>query len=254
MARYPIDLNRLEGDGFPPQRDHRCVSGNVEIVFRNHKRRLLQLLDEARREQLVCLGAVAWVTDCDILDAMADIPTSLVVQKELNLRSDHRSARNPGWDARLREHYAALAASDRNNDLFIRQNFPSPLGDLTLLGDQRISGVRCFGTRTVADEGGVQDPLMHNKFVIFARLSFEPAPVQKSEDYLDGKVRWEQILVWTGSCNLSRTSTRSRENAVIIRDPKIAGAAFREWLDLMSLSEPLDWGSEDVHPQWRQDT
>ena len=41
---------------------------------------------------------------------------------------------------------------------------------------------------------------------------------------------------------------------MIIRDPKIADGYFREWLDLMSLSEPPDWGSEDVHPQWRQDT
>ena len=206
MARYPIDLNRLEGDGFPPQRDHSCVSGNVEIIFRHHKRRLIRLLDQARREQLVCLGAVAWATDFDILDAMADIPTSLVVQKEFFLRADGRSVRNPGWGDRLREHYAAVAASDRHNDLFIRQNFPSPLGDLTLMGAQRISGVRCFGTRTVSDQGEGKDPLMHNKFLIFARLSFEPAPVQKSEDYLDGEVRWEQILVWTGSCNLSNTS------------------------------------------------
>ena len=50
-------------------------------------------------------------------------------------------------------------------------------------------------------------------------------------------------MVWTGSCNLSRQSHRYRENTVIIRDPAIASAYMREWADLMSLSEPLDWGT-----------
>ena len=61
-------------------------------------------------------------------------------------------------------------------------------------------------------------------------------------------------MVWTGSFNLSRSASRSRENAVIIRDPKIASAYFRECLDLLALSERLDWESEEIDPEWHQDT
>ena len=31
-----IDLNRLGGEGLPEQRDHGCVSGSVEVIFREH--------------------------------------------------------------------------------------------------------------------------------------------------------------------------------------------------------------------------
>ena len=254
MGPEPLDLNRPKGNGIPEQLDHGCVSGTVEVVFRDYRRRLLQLLEEARRRGLVCLGAVAWMTDSEILDALARLPTSLIVQKELYLRSDDRSGPNPGWAALMREQFDALAYSDRDHDLFLRQNFPAPLGNMNLLGDQQISGVRCCGARALDGHYRRGSPLMHNKFLVFARLSLAPAPGQEEEEDPDGDILWEPEMVWTGSCNLSRTAARSRENSIIIRDPKVATAYLREWVDLMCLSESLDWQSEDPAPEWRQDT
>ena len=80
--RTLIDLNRPPA-GHPEQRDHGCKSGPIEVVFRNYKSRLLQLYEEARTDGLVSLGAVAWLTDFEILDAMTKvrIATSVVVQR-----------------------------------------------------------------------------------------------------------------------------------------------------------------------------
>ena len=55
----PIDLNRPVGDGQPVQRDHGCVSGALQVIFRNNLDHLLRIISEASQEGLVCCGAVA---------------------------------------------------------------------------------------------------------------------------------------------------------------------------------------------------
>jgi hypothetical protein len=244
----PIDLNRLEGDGYPGQRDHGCISGQVEVVFRDHQGRLLRLFEEAQAKDLVCLGAVAWLTDPAVLEAMAKLPTAVVVQKEDFLRPDSAAIHDrKRWKVQLRSLYDAIACSGRHCDLFIRQNFPDPLGALYLVGDQSIAGVRCVGLRNDRVASGVRHPLMHNKFLVFARLRFVPEHDEEKDEPL-----WDPQIVWTGSYNLSRMAHRSRENTVVIRNPTVASAYLHEWVDLMSLSEPLDWGSDWVDPQWHE--
>ena len=187
----PIDLNSPRGDGYPEQRDHGCVSGAVEVVFRDHKRRLLRLFHEARGDGLVCLGAVAWLTDFEILDAMASLPTSVVVQKEDFLRPDDVSARDRGWRDIVREHYSAVAESDVHEPRFCRYNFPPPLGDLSLLGDQGIAGVRCVGVRNARGGGRKDPPLMHHKFIILAKLRFVPVPGHEEEEDPPVEPAWD---------------------------------------------------------------
>lgn len=246
-----LDLNRLEGDGYPEQQDHGCVSGQIEVIFRGHRARLVRLFKEAQADGLVCLGAVAWLTDPTALDFMATVPTSVVVQKEDFLRPDSAAIEGgQRWKDQLRAQYEAVARSDRHCDLFIRQNFPEPLGSQSLLGDQGIAGVRCVGPRNDRDPGAVRQPLMHNKFLVFVKLRDFPDNQDGGDE--QPEPLWEPRMVWTGSCNLSCQSHRSRENTVIIRDPVIASAYMREWADLMSLSEPLDWETEWVAPQWHE--
>ena len=247
----PINLNRLVGDGYPEQQDHGCVSGQIEVIFRDHRARLLRLFEEAQADGLVCVGAVAWLTEPTVLDFMRTVPTSVVVQKEDFLRPDSAEIDNrEDWKDQLRALYEAVARSDRHCDLFIRQNFPDPLGSQSLLGDQGIAGVRCVGFRNDRSANGVRQPLMHNKFLVFVK----PRDFPGNQDGGDEQPEplWEPRMVWTGSCNLSRQSHRSRENTVIIRDPVIASAYMHEWADLMSLSEPLDWDTEWVAPQWHE--
>ena len=253
MEPERLDLNRPPGDGIPEQPDHSCVSGPVQVVFRDHRQRLLELFEDARGESLVCVGALYRLSDLEILDAMAQIPTSIVVQKETLWRPDLDPAARPGWRDLLREHYDEIAWSDEHHELFLRQHFPSPLGDMKLLGDQQIAGVRCIGVLGGPRRDGRFAPLMHHKYLVFARLSWLPEPGHEGEDDPPGKALWEPTTVWSGSYNLSRLASRSRENGLIIRDPVIAGAFFQEWVALMCLSEALDWQSNDISPEWHED-
>ena len=95
---------------------------------------------------------------------------------------------------------------------------------------------------------------MHHKFLLFARLDFAPLTGHEGEEDPLVQPRWDPRIVWTGSCNLTRLTLRSRENGLVIRDPVIASAYLREWTELMCLSEPLDWDSEWLAPQWHEGT
>lgn len=255
----PIDLNRPTGDGQPQQRDHGCVSGPVGVIFRDHQVRLLQLISVATAAGLVCCGAVAWLTEPQIIGALSRLPSSIVVQKEYFLRPDlmtvnGQDERYQRWKRRLRHQYEGIEASDRHQYAFCRQNMPSPLSEMGLLGDQRITGVRCFGFQNRRDEDQTRQPLMHNKFVVFSRFRLVPVPEPASRSEHDiseyVEVSWDPQMVWTGSANFSKRSKVSRENSLVIRDPVIARAYLHEWAQLMSLSEPLDWESEWIDPQW----
>ena len=251
-----INLNSPPGKGLSIHRDHGCVSdsGDVEVVFRDHKPRLLRLIEEeVQPEMLAALGAMAWFTDFDILDALTKVPCSLLVQKEDFLRvdgdPDEPGVKRDGWREILREHYEAIGASDIHQPGFWRQNFPSPLGDMSLTGDQAIAGVRCVGVRN--RRGRRAGPLMHHKFIVFAKLTFRPQPGHGGEGEPPLVPHWDPQLVWTGSANLTRLTPRSRENCLIIRDPKVAAAYFQEWVHLAAMSEQLDWESELVEPEWK---
>ncbi len=57
--------------------------------------------------------------------------------------------------------------------------------------------------------------------------------------------------VWTGSFNFTHNASRSFENAVYIEDEKIAQAYVDEYVQLLALSESLDWESECAEPDMR---
>ena len=251
----PIDLNRLRGDGLPEPHDYSCVSGDVAVIFGGHQQRLLQIIEEARQDGLVCTGAVAWLTDPEILGALATIPSSLVVQKEDFLRPDLEGGDTlEGWRDRLRDLYAAIYQSGELHALFQRQNFPPPLGNMSLLGDPGIAGVRCFGPRNDRKNSKERNSLMHNKFLVFSDLCLLTEPGDGGKREPREHVLWDARIVWTGSANLSRLAPRSRENCLVIRKPLIAFAYLHEWAQIMALSDPLDWDSDRVDPQWHEGT
>ncbi len=252
----PIDFNNLEGWEFPEDRNNGCVSGAVEVVFRNYRRRLLDVVEEARAQGWVCFGAVAWLTDSLVLDALAQIPASIVVQKEDFLRPDPDGDEEDreAWRARLRRQYEAIGKSERANvpgSYFQRYHMRFPLGEMSHCADPGIAGVRCFGIRN--DRSGKSPrsrPLMHNKFLVFAEMVLKTVPGSGDEDSYQVP-EWKGRVLWSGSCNLSRLSLRSLETAYIFRDPVLADAHIREWAQIAALSEPLDWTSEWIDPQWR---
>ena len=83
---------------------------------------------------------------------------------------------------------------------------------------------------------------MHHKFLV--RLEYNDR-AESASDYL------LPVAVWTGSFNFSKNAGYSFENAVEIHDAVIATAYFEEFARVMSLSEPLEWESAWVYPEWR---
>ena len=58
----------------------------------------------------------------------------------------------------------------------------------------------------------------------------------------------EPYAVWTGSYNFTKNAEFSLENAVYIKNSKLACQYFSQWGQIASLSEPLDWRNEGIVP------
>jgi hypothetical protein len=154
----------------------------------------------------------------------------MIVQKEDFLRPDFNPA--AGWEARLRDRYAALRGVPATE-------WGVPLSYCGS-GSAEPHPVRCMGL-VDADAKKKALPRMHHKFLI----GCEP-------DAADTSFRRPvPVAVWTGSVNLSWNATLSRENAVIIRRPNVAEQYMLEFQGLLGLSEPLDWQSPWVEPEFR---
>ena len=251
-----IDLNNLGGRQYPEERDHSGSSRQTEYLFRGLRRRLLRLFDEAIQKGWACFGAVAWLTDPLILDAMAKLPCSVIVQKEDFLRPDldDAGADRETWTSRLHRQYEAIRYSDSIGPAgayFQRQHMPWPLCAMSESGDPEIAGVRCFGLHN--DRSGDparRRPLMHLKYLVFAEPILETVPSPDGEG-MQETVSWKGRALWSGSCNLSLMASRSCEVAYIFRDPAIADAHIRHWAQIAARSETLDWTSIWIDSQWR---
>jgi phosphatidylserine/phosphatidylglycerophosphate/cardiolipin synthase-like enzyme len=112
-----------------------------------------------------------------------------------------------------------------------------PAGDSSLIG--------CVGNHNREKKSAF--PRMHNKFLLFCNVS-------ESTSDLDYRFEVKPDTVWTGSFNLTRNAAMSLENALAITDPTVVQTYFREWEQVLALSEPLDWSSDWCEPQWRVGT
>ena len=242
MARNYPDLNALQADNDGNYlnesiKDNSITDDSrpVKVYFRNLENRLIHHIEQAD----VVLGCVAWLTSDPILDALIKTKaTSIVVQKEDFLRPDLEKQNN--WEANLRRKYDAIKCP------LDRYAFGNIIGRLSVLGDPSLNPIRCVGNHN--KEKLPAFPRMHNKFLIFAHLS----KVHDDSEYVHDTV--EPYAVWTGSFNLSKNATKSLENALYITDPEIVNAYFSEYGQIVAISEPLNWSSEWVAPEWRTGT
>lgn len=227
-----IRIPNRDGDDLP-LRDFGITSGAVEVVFREIKQNLIKKIRSAD----CVFGCVAWLTDRDILKALATAQNvALVVQKEDFLRPDTNQF--PGVNKKsLRAHYDALTCS------FDRLHFSTGiLGRVQTNADPEMDAVRCLGNFN--REKSPAHPRMHNKFLVFC----ESHTVEPDGQYESTTITPESV--WTGSFNFSDTATKSFENAVHISDLDIADSFFREFQQIYALSEPLDWEEDYMQPEW----
>lgn len=205
----------------------------VEVVFDDIEHRLCSLI---RRADLV-LGCMAWLTNRRVLAALSQLShgCQFVVQKEDFLR--------PGPVVRdeLQRMYGRLRCG------FERHQLPFGAHGLSMCGDPTVDAIRCMGV--VPDRKGQTVPRMHHKFGVLCQVVERDV----TDDFGDPGVarKIAPFAVWTGSFNATENATRSRENVLIIDDRNAAVEFGHEWSRVFALSEPLDWSSDYVEPEWR---
>ena len=226
------------------------------VYFKNLEKHLIDHIVESE----VVLGCVAWLTNKQILKALAQKRgVSLIVQKEDFLRPDITSENN--WTSHLRQWYMSLPKT------LDRRDFSTTvLGDMDDSKiDPLVDSVRCVGNYNALRQSAF--PRSHHKFVLFCKylVNCHCNSCQSYKNvYLDGdypihqdekrKDHIKPYAVWTGSFNFTKTSALSFENAVVLQDTRIVEAYFQEYSQIAALSEPLDWTATWISPQWNIQT
>jgi len=247
IHRIPIERDSDYGEDTNPHHTPLIAPGveKIDVFMGNVVPDLVQKLKDERYS--VVFGCVAWLTHEGVLKGLADKIAQVVVQKEDFLRPDlpARAGAPPMDKARLRTLYYDIRGIDRNQ---------FGLG-MNCNGDPDTEGVRCVGYSKDAGRGR---PVMHNKFLVFGELE-----VENHYGGYDDKGELEIVCqsfsfvpkaVWTGSANLTSASEANAENAMWIESQKVAMVYYREWKRMLVMSEPLDWDSDYVAPEYRYGT
>ena len=229
---------KVKTDGWEdmPQEDCSCEdTANVRVIFRRHKEELLKYINKYDS----VMGCIAWLTDNDILQALATKEfVSIIVQKEDFLRSDLNNSSE--FKKNLNKLYNSLPSSSRHNI-----TFRSLVHGLSIASDSTIEAIRCMGNHN--QDKSSTFPRMHHKFLVFTNGFTE----KNTNVRLGIWFATEEDCVWTGSYNLTKNATSSSENAIVLQSPTIVEAYMDEWSQIVALSEPLDWESTRPKPQWR---
>lgn len=244
-----INLNdvKLSTDGTfdDNQKDFSVEIEQVKVYFKNIKNNLVREILKAD----AVVGCVAWLTQPDILNALAKVGgVSIVVQKEDFLRPDDTWLTNNNWKNNLHKAYSVIPVLPR---MYLKGIGSS----LSYLSDPTSKAIRCCGNSN--SSGGTKDlhrPNMHHKFIVFLKDVRNCKPYQREgwdNEALDDSIDVVPYAVWTGSFNFSENALRSFENAVVIHNDKIAEAYYNEFQQILALSEPLNWEQEWVQPEWR---
>lgn len=205
---------------------------NVQVYFKNIESHLVRHIECAD----IVVGCVAWLTSPTILATLANKKgVSIIVQKEDWLRPDLHDTGD--WRARQRVRYSQLRSELARLDIPFKESI---LSEMSYCHDPMLDAVRCVGHNNSL--GLAASPRMHHKFIVLCReIETEPHAYRNYQPY----------EVWTGSFNFTKNAALSLENAIVLRDARLVKAYFSEFAQIAALSEPLDWESEWVEPQWR---
>lgn len=158
------------------------------------------------------VGCIAWMTDRDVIAALAARDVALLVQKESWWKGTAL------WATTLRQRYEALHGGLR----LAQMVDPAGSGRCRPTG-KVLPAIGCVGH----NDSSPYKPLMHHKFLVRCRLD--------ERGYLSPEA------VWTGSFNFTSTARTSLENAVVIEDPVVARAYLDEFVACAPLAESMRW-------------
>ncbi|MBL0664006.1 phospholipase D-like domain-containing protein [Aeromonas caviae] len=206
-------------------------SGDAHVYFRNLEKELIKRIDSAD----VVLGCIAWLTSEKIISALSKKQAiSIIVQKEDFLRPDIDGRSQ--WKSYLAGLYSKLKNGLIRYDEGLQG---TAIHMMSYCADPTLESVRCVGNHNKEKKPAF--PRMHNKFLIFCKVP--------DDGHENGG--FKPYEVWTGSFNFTKNATCSFENAVVLTDPKIVDAFFKEYGQIAALSEPLNWSSDWVEPEFR---
>lgn len=223
-----------EDDFLPSQKfipTTKSVDGSVELYFRDIEDTIVRKI----MSYPIVLGCVAWLTNEKILKALATRElVQIIVQKEDFLRPD-----SDNWTSqKLNKLY---------NDLPKGLAIPTHFGNKTNTildgvykyhGDgEFLDAIRWAGEFNVDQKTAF--PRMHNKFLVFCD-SLEELYSEEEDDLIP---TLKPLAVWTGSFNMTYNSTNSLENGLFLRDKNIVLAYYRQWAEIVGISDMLDWST-----------
>jgi hypothetical protein len=224
--------------GVVQQWDTSYPDERVAVYFRNIKR---HLISHIRKADYV-FGCVAWLTDDEILVELSQKKgVCILVQKEDFLRPGSQDERDdPSWRENLHSLYSAIPGTER-----FSFHGCGIAASLSTCADQDMDAIRCVGVKQNAWRSAAR---MHNKFALFCKALSHRSPHPEQE--------WQPLWdvpfgVWTGSYNWSKAATRSFENCVYIEEPKAVKGFYVEFQQILALSEPCDWETKWVNPEYR---
>lgn len=221
--------------------------GNTEIIFRNIKQRLLNIINSLPNGWVV-IGCVAWLTDFDILRALKRKCIGIVIQKEEFLRPDKILASKTEfikWSKLLLDLYEQTTQFTAPPMHFPKFEFKTRLDELTGYQHANAGNIRCIGYVAPNRSEKSTIPLMHHKFLVFVEIQKKIVPKYSDTEEIEVLI---PKFVWTGSFNMSTNASKSLENVVILRDPKVLESYCKEWANLYFNSESLNWQDEYFYP------
>jgi hypothetical protein len=261
------------------------LSESVTVYFRDI---VFRLADEIRCADYV-FGCVAWLSNALILDCLAEKKGAcFVVQKEDFLRPDAGggSAFDRWQSRKLRPLYDALPSMTRYEFPFLRQmcwKSPNETIGVRCVGHHNREKKRIRPNMhhkfAIFAKSAKVELVSHwkpgnsiaecptcGKLSEVMSRDEEPCAVSVAPRHRQthgyGVIAmcskcglwtsdWYCTKVWTGSFNWSENGVNSLENAVVISDCRVIDAYLAEFEQIAALSEPLDWQSEWVEPEWR---
>lgn len=219
-------------------KNNNTLSESCKSIFKNLETACINFISDSD----AIFGAIAWLTNRNIIQALSKTKCRIILNKENYLYSDLCIANDDKeYNKTILSLYNNLNMFGSRSRGFIYTLKDSPI---TRMNDtNKDYPVSCIGT-PIKEDG----PKMHHKFMI--SCNYDPVRVdefvsgnapsdlyckdeQESFDYYCLK----PMKVWTGSYNFSKMANRSLENAIIINDENIADSYLREWSQIYPLSE-----------------
>ncbi len=220
-----INLNTLTND-------NNYISNDVHICFNNIENIIIDKINKYD----VIIGCVAWITNKNILNALLQKSTvMIVVQEEDYLLPDNNTIfyknSNKRW---IRDLYTKLQNCNK-----YEYNIRHKLG-INIYSSSQIAGVRRYGL--MRHDSNVTYAKMHNKFIIGLNLvDSKKLRWSNSDKDLTNFITSGEVI--TGSYNYTYSGSCSLENIICLTDINVLNAYFKQFGDIYVNSYELNFPS-----------